>query len=430
MSHRFWSVVVPLFATFTAGCSSSSDGAKEPTNEAYLGLKAPAHGFQVRSEGKTIPAGGDEEYCEIAELPGGEDDVYYTEAIELANGEGSHHLIVQVARPGSQADQKMRALPIGHRVPCVAAEMAFGDGLEMVSGIQTPYGKVDYAPGISQRYYGGQRVVFDYHYYNTTEAPIDARSAVNFHLRDRADVEQLQGSFTVMNWLIDTPPGGNKAFKAEVRLERDLMVGGLSRHTHQWGGDFHAWFAGGSRDGEHIFTSKDYESDTYHDFDEPVLVKAGEGFSFECSFHNDQARPLRFGTAASDEMCILSGPVWDPSGEFEGPDVLFDIAWEDAGGVGHPAAFEGAFPTPPAADVALCQAGLGESKDACAACVCESCATIAVKCFTDADCAPIAQCAAPTDCAPVIDEHSSGVGLSRQIGECVISRCAAACGAG
>jgi hypothetical protein len=321
-------------------------------------------------------------------------------------------------------------MAVGDRVPCVAAEMAFGAGLEQVTGIQTPYGKVEYAPGISQRFYGGQRVVFDYHYYNTTEAPIDARSAANFHLRDRDDVKQLQGGFGALNWLIDTPPGATRAFKAEVRMNKDTIFGGLSRHTHQWGGDFKAWFAGGPNDGEHIFTSANYESGTYHTFEEPVLVKAGEGFAFECSFHNDQARPLRFGTSATDEMCILSGPVWDPNGEFEAPAPLFDIAWADADGVGHPASFEAAFPTPPEAEVALCKGGAGMAADACSACACELCATIVLKCFTDADCAPIAQCAAPTNCEPVIDEHSSGVGLSRQIGECVKTRCAAACGAG
>ena len=76
------------------------------------------------------------------------------------------------------------------------------------------------------------------------------------------------------------------------------------RHTHQWGTDFNVWFAGGERDGEHIFLSEDYE-DTIHSFEEPVLVKAGEGFTFSCAYRNTEDYTLNFGLKASDEMCIL-----------------------------------------------------------------------------------------------------------------------------
>lgn len=429
MSPRSRCALAALLVTGIAACSSS-DAAKQPTGEKYLGLEEPTDGFQIRSQGETIPAGADLEFCEVGELPGTPDEEYYTSSIELANGTGSHHLIVYVAKPGTASDAKLRDLPIGHKVPCIAAEMVFGQGLENVGGIQQQYSKIEYEPGISQRFYGGQRVVWDYHYYNTTESPVHAQSAVNFHLRDKKDVKQLLGLASATNWLIDTPPGATKSFKAECRLERDMVVHGLTRHTHRWGTDFKTWFAGGPKDGEHIWTSTNFESDVYHKFEEPLVVRAGEGFGFECTFHNTQSHALRFGTAATDEMCILAMPVWDPDGAFEPPDQNCDIVWTDENGVGRTPDVAGAFPPPSEGEIALCKGGVGEAASECTQCICEECATITVKCFADEDCGPIAQCAAPTDCSAVIDEHSSGVGLSRQLGECVQKHCGAACGAG
>jgi len=106
-----------------------------------------------------------------------------------------------------------------------------------------------------------------------------------------------------------------------VHLADDVMVGGLTRHTHQWGRDFTAWFEGGHHDGEHIWTSPAYETETDHGFAEPVLMKKGSGFKFECDYENDTTRDLRFGLKATDEMCILFGLWWEPSAAAVPPQV-------------------------------------------------------------------------------------------------------------
>ncbi len=135
---------------------------------------------------------------------------------------------------------------------------------------------------------------------------------------------------------------------------------------------------------------------------------------------------------ATDEMCILFGSIWDAEGAYLPPEQECMVTWVDEAGVGHPADYDGAFPSPPEADVNLCLGGAGEAaSDPCTQCSCNACASTLVACFTDADCGPIVSCTTSGgDCEPVIEEHSSGVGPSQQVAECTRAKCADVCSRG
>lgn len=404
--------------------SDAGDDSAVDAGEEYLGLKQPENGFQVRSRGATIPAGGDVEYCEVAELPGDPSDTYYVKAIELGNAPLSHHLFLTAPEPGGVADQKIRELEIGDKVPCLSGQQAFGDiDHPTVYGIQQPYGGLIFPEGVGRIFHGGQRIVFDYHYYNTTEEPAEARSVVNFHVTDKATIEHIAEGVAFTNWTIDTPAGASASFKGKCTFTEDVMVAGLARHTHRWGTDFSVWFEGGDQDGEHIWTTNDWQHDINFPFDEPRLMKAGEGFSFECSYHNTEDYALRFGTNATDEMCILFSLMWGAGDELNVPKQDCDITWVDDDGMGH-SANEGV-PPPSESDRALCAMGSGDSPTECEQCQCDSCATSIVACYLDAECMPLITCAGDDTCdlATAIDEHSSGTGLLQQVLGCMTSEC-------
>jgi hypothetical protein len=276
--------------------------------EGELCLAAPSDGFQIVSQGTHIEAGQDVEYCEVVELPGGADDVYHVTAFESQMTQGSHHLIVSAIEPDT--DTAANA-DVGMRMPCSGPDV-FGGELLPVTGSQQAYNSEVFPDGVGQIYQGGQKIVFDYHYFNTSAAPIEARAAVNFHTVDASQVTRLGHGFGFYNLGIDIPPGASKGFDAECMFSQDIVVHKLTRHTHRWGTDFSVWFAGGDRDGEHIFTSPDYETVAFP-FDEPVLMPAGTGFRFRCDYQNTEDHTLKFGLRASDEMCILFGGWFVPN---------------------------------------------------------------------------------------------------------------------
>lgn len=415
-----------------SGSEREVDAAASQTSP--LELPMPKNGFQVRSIGADVMSGEDVEYCEVAELPGGPDDKYYVNTFEFANEMGSHHLIVNAAVPGSPAEAKVKEVGAGNRVPCLGIENKFGsDSFVGVGGTQTPYNKVSLPDRIGRVYTGGQLIVFDYHYLNTTEETIHAQSVASFHLTDASEIDHVARGFGFSNYLINTAPGTEAHFTGECRFRADVMLGEITRHTHRWSTDFTVWFAGGENDGQQIWSSDDWQHVTQHLFDKPVLMRAGEGLRFRCGYQNDTARRLRFGTSATDEMCILFGTFWETEKGQNLPSQSCSIVWEDDDGVGHPAHEAGGFPKPSAAETDAC---LGGSPDnPCARCRCDACAPEIIQCAGDSDCQAVnacyAQCGGGPECGAVcqdtLDTHSSAVGMLTQTSACTQSRCAEAC---
>lgn len=443
MGHRIQAFFTccACFVLVSGGCASDDDESKPSSDRSassekattYLGLQKPADGFQIRSVGAEILAGEDLELCEVGRLPGDADAKYVAKSFELGNETGSHHLIVSAAVPGSPAEAKIMEVGVGNKVPCLSAENAFGtEAFVSVAGSQQPYVEVVMPEGVGRQFSGGQWIVFDYHYLNTGEEPIQARSAVNFHLTDAESIKQIAKGFSFSNYTMATPPGAQGYVTGECHFNADVVVADLTRHTHRWGTDFTVWFSGGARDGEEIWTSHDWQHDTFYKFDAPFVMKAGEGFRVRCDYDNDTTRTLHFGTSATDEMCILFGTIWETEDSpFMNQNCV--IVWKDEDGIGHPANEAGGFPAPEQADVALCMSGSPD--DACSRCRCEACAAPAIQCALDADCQAITDCysACPAGedctarCRDATDTHSSGLGALQQRSSCFQSRCADEC---
>jgi hypothetical protein len=329
---------------------------------------------------------------------------------------------------------KLEALGVGNYQECLGATLSFGDGIEGIVTIQTPRGDDDLPPGVAREFHGGQFVVFDYHYVNTSDEAMHTQSAVNFHTIDAKKVEHVAQTFGINNLLVDVPPGQTASFTGECHFTADAAVAGFIRHTHRWGTDFSVWQAGGAGDGKEFWTSHDRDNETQFRFPEPETLRAGEGFRYRCTYVNDTNRRLRFGTTVHDEMCMLYGAVW-PVNEGEQVGMRWcDIAWMDQGGTGHPVNEAGGFPKSDPSDVALCMSSHGASADPCTQCACNSCAAPALQCVGDADCRPLLLCfagcsdtACAQNCRGLVQEHSSGTGPLVVLEECVNAGCSAEC---
>lgn len=301
-------------ANGTGGATSTGAGGNgQPPGDCddpdELCLPLPESGFQIMSVGDTINPGQDVEYCEVVQLPGDASQTYYVNRFEVAMTKFSHHLIVAAAVPGSATEANMT---VGDKQNCITPDV-FGGDLLPVTGSQHPYNENEFPEGVGRIYHGGQKLVFDYHYLNSSSEPIAARGAVNFHTVEASEVTRVAQSFGFYNLGISIPPASEQGFTKSCTFTQDLMVHQITRHTHQWGTDFDVWFEGGPSDGEHIWTSPNYE-ETEHAFGEPILMPAGTGFKFRCEFKNTTSSTLKFGTKASDEMCILFG-TWFTVGE-------------------------------------------------------------------------------------------------------------------
>jgi len=305
------------------GCSTideESEQQKEDEEEcrSITCMEPPENGFQIRSEGTMILPGEDIEYCEIVRLPGTAETKYYVNRFESAMTEGSHHLIVSAVQVGSDTEKHLlEKLDIGEQIQCRGAG-DLGGNFYPVTGAQTPYNQVQYPEGVGRVYTGGQYIVFDYHYFNTSDSVIPAQAAINFYTVNEGDIVKTARGFGFYNLNIYTAPMSSSSHTAECLFDEDIHVYALSRHTHRWGTNFSVYYSGGERDGELVWTSPHYEEKLSYVWEDSIIMKKGTGFRFQCDFVNDTDRPIVFGLKATDEMCILFGTWWKVDGTSPG----------------------------------------------------------------------------------------------------------------
>ena len=328
--------ILALSASLTLlACGSGNDegsgepGGPKPGGDPVSTLEVPTQGFQMKSIGTTILAGEDVEYCEVAVVPGEEGEDIFFNRVETALSGYSHHLIIYTVEPGSEADANTT---VGEILPCQGTH-DLGDGIGSIGGAQKPYSNTVYPEGAGRKLIGGQKIIWNYHHLNTSTEDVAARHALNVHTVP--SIDHLAKTMAWVNIGINTPPRSRAEFTGQCAVRDDVMVWALSRHTHRWGTDFDVYFAGGERDGEHLWTSTDFELDINYAFEEPILMRKGEGFRFTCAFDNTTDEPLRFGPKATDEMCILFGVYWAPEAGAEVSRQSCVMFKEDENGVAH-----------------------------------------------------------------------------------------------
>jgi len=301
-----------LAALIMVGCATDP-GAELFDQDVSLGsiavdleLQIPEHGFQLETLGMLIEAGDDIRWCEVVAMPGEPDEVFHVDRIESAMTPYGHDLIVSAAAVNSETAAVME---VGDRIPCTRAGEAFGEELSQITSSQHAYHDQRYPDGVGQVFRGGQKIAVDYHYFNVSDEPVAANVKLNFHLVQHGVIQRIAHTAGFHNFTIYTPPGGKSSHLAECLVSQTMVVGELVRRTQRHGTDFSVWLAGGSRDGELVWTSSDWQ-DSHYELDEPLVLAEGEGFRFQCDYDNNTDLELRFGLNASDEMCNLNATWW------------------------------------------------------------------------------------------------------------------------
>lgn len=285
-------------------------------------------GFQITTQGVRLEGGEDDEWCEAFEVPphpDGEDGTWCITRFEVAMTEGYHHLFVAHAPPGSESERLMQD-KLGERTRCVGgAHVAYGSDLLPIPLPQGKYADVDYYEGVGMRLKAGQKISVNYHYLNTSTEDTVAVTKLNFHAAS-CDGLVAMGQFGYYNQAIEIPPGEEANSEIHGVFSQDVYVHDLFRHTHRLGIETPIRYYKGPKDGELIFNSPDYEQGAGFRFDEPILVRKGEGFSIDCRWFNPTDKFVRFGPTADDEMCMLLGTWWVANPDEE-PETQHSYRW-------------------------------------------------------------------------------------------------------
>jgi hypothetical protein len=81
----------------------------------------------------------------------------------------------------------------------------------------------------------------------------------------------------------------------------------LTSHFHKLGQKFVIKIAGGTRNGEIVYTNNDWEHPLLKSFSTPIVLQPGEGLTSEVTYTNNTSKTVGFGLTSEDEMNIIFG---------------------------------------------------------------------------------------------------------------------------
>jgi hypothetical protein len=290
-------IACALLALFVA----SLGGARDP---GVTKLKKPARGFQMRTARFSVPT-GEREICQAVRLPITKPVDIDRITVRMPKGLtlSSHHFAMFLA------DATAPNLPIDgpkDDVGCV------GTGGALVSPIlafvQRVGGDViEFPKGVGVTLSPTQVLLFNSHYVNVSDAPVEVDVAVNFRKARRGTVKKHAKSFQLGTFRIDVPPGQRGSVTSEwtVPFPMSLVWASSHSHKHTESVDVDAIVGGAAQP---LVRTTWYAEPDFEYFTPPDLrLVPGDVIRWTCRYRNDTEKPVTFGVTAEDEMCFAVG---------------------------------------------------------------------------------------------------------------------------
>jgi hypothetical protein len=145
------------------------------------------------------------------------------------------------------------------------------------------------------------------HYVNKGSQPLTGEVHVNLHAIPKEQVKHIVKSLNLGNEAIQLPPQQQTVVRKTFTFPKARKILMLTSHTHQYGKKFVIRISGGTRNGQIVYESTDWEHPQIKNFVEPLELKAGEGLTSEITYFNTSSRTVFFGLESKDEMGIIFG---------------------------------------------------------------------------------------------------------------------------
>ena len=99
--------------------------------------------------------------------------------------------------------------------------------------------------------------------------------------------------------------------KTHKATAKRIKVFALTSHTHQLGEKFQILISGGTRNGELVYQSTDWQHPENIQFDPPIILEAGQGLTSVITYNNTTNVTVNFGLLSVNEMGIIFGYYYE-----------------------------------------------------------------------------------------------------------------------
>jgi hypothetical protein len=282
-------------------CSSESDGVD--SNDP-LPPPAEGEGYQIEMTA-TAPPGSEIWKCVVQRLPN--DDWMFVNHVESVQTLGMHHMDVMVIGfAGVELD------PGTYECDDLYRENSdLMDGLILYAS-QDDVQEIQLPPGIAANLPPNLMIMYEIHYVNTTEQPVDTFSKINMYDYDPTLVTDTIWGAAIRDTELNIPAMSEHTEWTRCVMTDPIDLLFLTSHTHQLGREVTIRSFDGQTVGDEIYRNTDWQTPFLQSFGTQAMhIPAGSGFEFSCRFDNRSADPVTWGFGAADEMCQI-GIVFSP----------------------------------------------------------------------------------------------------------------------
>ena len=145
------------------------------------------------------------------------------------------------------------------------------------------------------------------HYVNRTDSIMIGEVYTNLHTIPKSSVSHVAQLFDLNNQDLYLPAKKVTTIEKTFNMQEKRHVGQVFSHAHEKMKEFIVEISGGSRDGEVIYWTNDWEHPPIINFDPPIILEEGQGLTLKATYDNWTSRPVTFGFKSTDEMMILFG---------------------------------------------------------------------------------------------------------------------------
>jgi hypothetical protein len=149
------------------------------------------------------------------------------------------------------------------------------------------------------------------HYVNKTSQPITGEVYVNLYNIPQSKVVNVAKPLNLSNTNLSIPAKQTVIQSKTFKFAKKTNIVTLTSHMHARGKKFVIKIAGGSRDGETIYSTESWEHPEIKNYSPILVLNAGEGLTSEITYQNDSDKQLSFGLTSEDEMGIIFGYYYE-----------------------------------------------------------------------------------------------------------------------
>jgi hypothetical protein len=279
-----------------------------PSAATFAGLPVPATGtgYQMTLDKFDVAPNFEREF--FVRKPLGNTETVYVNRVQISMRPGSHHFILYGFRnelnlaPTNQVRDLRNADGTYNLVTFTQMSnhiFNFG-GSESNSDYTFPAGTAVEIPA---------NATFDMnsHYYNKGTKPLSGEVAVNLFITKKENIKNVLKVIDFGNQNLNILPNQKTVITKDFTFDKNVKIVTLFSHTHKLGEKFEILIKGGTRNGEIVYTSINWEHPEKTDYPTYISLKKGEGLTSRITYNNFTNKTVKFGLTTEDEMGIIFG---------------------------------------------------------------------------------------------------------------------------